>query len=86
MIIETEDRPKMASSQYIAPEPRLSDTNPQRTKIAETATDIKVMKQPPRRPKSNTRRKLDLLPLEPTIGKPSASRLLGLSGGTKSGH
>jgi len=65
----------MASSQYIVPEIGLSDTNPQNTKTAETATDTKVMKQPLRRPKSNTRRKLDLLPLERMIGEPSARKV-----------
>jgi len=65
----------MTSSQYILPELGLSGTNPQSTKTAETATDTKVMKQPLRRPKSNTRRKLNLLPLERTIGKPSARKV-----------
>jgi hypothetical protein len=70
-ITVTDDKPKMASNQYIVVEIGPDDATPQSSKTPETAVDTKVMKQPLSRPKSNTRRKLRRSPLERMIGKPS---------------
>jgi hypothetical protein len=48
----------MVTSQHIVPELGLNDTNPQGTRMMDSATDAKEMKQPLKRPKSKARRKL----------------------------
>jgi hypothetical protein len=48
-----------------------NDPYPQSTKTPAAAAAAEVMKKPPRRPKSNARRKVYLALLEPIMGEPS---------------